>query len=131
VTGRTVHPFSFEVFPWSGLFRPAVGQVLADRRSDAGLIVPDRSLAESGLGTVPAETTSAWFDQYVKAYVTAGDYLTGVLSARELPFDPVPLINSLLRLHPREVYLQVLVKLNHAVHHPELAEGWRDRSWPG
>lgn len=117
---------SFEVSPWSGLFRPAAGQVPAGRWSDAGLTVPDRSLAAARLGLVPAETTSAWFDRYVKAYVTAGDYLTGGLSARGLPFDPVPLINSLLRLHPREVYLQVLVALNHAAHHPELAETWRD-----
>jgi len=117
---------SFEVSPWSGLFRPAAGQVPADRWSDAGLIVPDRSLAAARLGLVPAETPSAWFDRYVKAYVTAGDYLTGALAARGLPFDPVPLISSLLRLHPREVYLQVLVALNHAAHHPELAEAWRE-----
>jgi hypothetical protein len=63
----------------------------------------------------------------VKAYVTAGDYLTGALSASGLPFDPAPLIDSLLRLHPREVYLQVLVALNHAAHHPELTEAYRDR----
>ena len=73
------------------------------------------------LGMVPVETPSASFDRYVKAYVTAGDYLTGAVAATGLPFDPVPLISSLLRLHPREVYLQVLVTLNHAAHHPELA----------
>ena len=118
---------SFEVSPWSGLFRPVSGRTPDGRWSDAGLIVPDRSLAAAGLGPVPEETTSAWFGRYVKAYVTAGDYLTGALSAAGLPFDPVPLINSLLRLHPREVYLQVLVTLNHAAHHPELAETYRDR----
>jgi hypothetical protein len=107
---------SFEVPPWSGLFRPAPGQVPAGRWSDAGLIVPDSSLAAARLGLVPAEAPSAWFDRYVKAYVTAGDYLTGALAARGLPFDPVPLISSLLRLHPRAVYLQVLVALNHAAH---------------
>ena len=91
---------SFEVSPWSGLFRPAADKVPAGRWSDAGLIVPDRSLAAARLGLVPAETPSAWFDRYVKAYVTAGDYLTGALAAGGLPFDPVPLISSLLRLHP-------------------------------
>ena len=75
----------------------------------------------------PAATTSAWFDRYAKAYVTAGDYLAGALSASGLPFNPVPLINSLLRLHPREVYLQVLVALNHAAHYPELTEEYLDR----
>lgn len=120
-------PVNFEVSPWSGLFRPVADQTPAFRSSDAGLIVPDSSLAAARLGVVPAEAASAWFKQYVKAYVTAGDYLTGALAARGLPFDPVPLINSLLRLHPREVYLQVLVALNHAAHHPELAEAWRDR----
>jgi hypothetical protein len=113
--------------PWSGLFRPVADHAPADRWSDAGLIVPDRSLAAASLGPVPAATTSAWFDRYAKAYVTAGDYLAGALSASGLPFDPVPLINSLLRLHPREVYLQVLVALNHAAHYPELTEEYLDR----
>jgi hypothetical protein len=120
-------PVNFEASPWSGLFRPAADQTQAFRWSDAGLIVPDRSMAAARLGAVPTEAASAWFQQYVKAYVTAGDYLTGALAARGLPFDPVPLINSLLRLHPREVYLPVLVALNHAAHYPELAEAWRDR----
>ena len=30
-------------------------------------------------------------------------------------------------MHPREVYLQVLVTLNHATQDPELAEAYRDR----
>ena len=78
---------SFEVSPWSGLFRPVADQTAAFRWSDAGLIVPDRSLAAARLGVVQAEAASAWFKQYVKAYVTAGDYLTGALAARGLPFD--------------------------------------------
>jgi hypothetical protein len=63
----------------------------------------------------------------VKAYLTAGDYLTSALSAAGLSFDPVPFINSLLRLHPRDVYLPVLVALNHAAHHPELIEAYQER----
>ena len=117
---------NFEVSPWSGLFRPVAGQTPAFHWSDDGLIVPDHSLAAAGLGVAGAETTSAWFNRYVKAYVTAGDYLTGALAVRGLPFDPVPLIDSLLRLHPREAYLPVLVALNHAAHHPEVAGAWRD-----
>ena len=31
-----------------------------------------------------------------------------------------------MRLHPRDVYLQVLVALNHA-HYPELIEAYQDR----
>jgi hypothetical protein len=99
----------------------------AGRWSDAGLIVPDSSLAAARLGLVQAETPSAWFDRYVKAYVTAGDYLTGALACRGLPFDPVPLIRSLLRLHPREVYLQVLAAPNHPAQYPELADAWQER----
>ena len=87
-------PVNFESSPWSGLFRPAAGQVPAGRWSDAGLIVPDRSLPAARLGMVPVETPPVWFDRYVKAYVTAGDYLTGAVAARGLPFDPVPLIRQ-------------------------------------
>ena len=76
-------------------------------------------------------TGSAWFEQNVKAYVTAGDYLSEALSAAGLPADPGPFINSLLRLHPREVYLQVLVTLNHAAHHPDLTEEYKNSSSPG
>lgn len=79
------------------------------------------------LGLVPVDTSSAWFDQYVKAYVTAGDYLTGALAAAGLPFDSAPLISSLLRLYPSDVYLPVLVALNHAAHHPELVEAYQER----
>jgi hypothetical protein len=118
---------NFEVPSWSGLFLPVAGHAPASSWSSAGIIVPGGSLAAAQLGLAPAETRSAWFDQYVKAYLTAGDYLTGALSAAGLPFDPVPLINSLLRLHPRDVYLPVLVALNHAAQHPELIEAYQER----
>jgi hypothetical protein len=84
-------------------------------------------MSAAQLGLVPVETSSAWFDQYVKAYVTAGDYLADALAAAGVPFDPVPLISSLLRLYPREVYLPVLVALNQAAHHPQLAEAYQER----
>lgn len=111
---------SFEVPSWSELFLPVAGHTPPGSWTGAGLIVPDRSLTAAQLG-------SAWFSQYVQAYLTAGDYLTGALSAAGLPFDPVPLINSLLRLHPRDVYLPVLVALNHAAQHPELIEAYQER----
>lgn len=44
-----------------------------------------------------------------------------------MPADPAPLINNLLLLHPREVYLWVLTALNHAAHYPELADAYRER----
>jgi len=89
--------------------------------------VPGGSLAAAQLGLTQVQAKSAWFGHFVKAYLTAVDYLTGALSAAGLPFDPVPLINSLLRLHPRDVYLPVLVALNHAAHYPELIEAYQDR----
>ena len=73
-------PVNFDVSPWSAMFRPLAGQAPALRWSDAGLIVPDSSLAV-GLGAVPTVAASAWFKPYVKAYVTAGDYLTDSLAA--------------------------------------------------
>ena len=122
-----VSAVNFEVSPWSGLFRPVTGAAPAGSWTGTGLIVPGRSMTAAQLGLVPVETSSTWFDQYVKAYVTGGDYLTDALAAAGLPFDPVPLISSLLRLHPREVYLPVLVALNHAAHHPQLAEAYQER----
>ena len=50
-------------------------------------------MSAAQLGLVPVEAGSAWFDQYVKAYVTAGDYLADALAAAGVPFDPVPLIS--------------------------------------
>jgi len=47
--------------------------------------------------------------------------------AAGVPAEPASLINSLLLVHPREVYLSVLTALNHAAPHPELAEAYRGR----
>ena len=57
-------------------------------------MVLNRSLAATQLGLVPVATGSAWFEHYVKAYVTADDYLADAMSARGVSFDPVPLITS-------------------------------------
>lgn len=78
------------------------------------------------LGLVRTGESSAWFDEYVKQYLTSADYF-GPLVAAGLPADPASLIDNLLLVHPREVYLSVLTALNHAAHHPELADAYRGR----
>lgn len=118
---------NFEVPPWSGLILPAASHEPTGYWSGAGIIVPGGSLAAAQYGQPQVAGTSAWFERYVKAYLTAADYLTGALAAVGLPFDPVPLIDSLLRLHPRDVYLQVLVVLNHAAHYRELVDVYQER----
>lgn len=94
---------------------------------DGGLIVPDLSDTAARLGLVRTGTSSAWFNEYVKQYLTTADYLTAPLAAAELSADPASLIRGLLLLHPREVYLSVLTALNHAAHYPELADVYRER----
>jgi hypothetical protein len=71
------------------------------------------------LGLVQTGASSSWFDEYVKQYLTSADYFAPLMAAG-VPADPAALINSLLLLHPREVYLSVLTALNHAAHYPEL-----------
>jgi hypothetical protein len=117
---------NFEVSPWSGLLRPAAGPAPAGNWTEAGLLVPDLSVTAAHLGLVRTGESSPWFDEYVKQYLTSADYFA-LLVAAGLPADPASLINSLLLVHPREVYLSVLTALNHAAHHPELAEAYRGR----
>jgi len=117
---------NFEVSPWSGLLRPAAGPAPAGNWTDAGLLVPDLSVTAAHLGLVRTGESSPWFDEYVKQYLTSADYFAPLVAAG-LPADPASLINSLLLVHPREVYLSVLTALNHAAHHPELAEAYRGR----
>ena len=117
---------NFEVSPWSGLLRPATGLAPSGNWTDAGLLVPDLSVTAAHLGLVRTGESSPWFDEYVKQYLTSADYFTPLIAAG-LPADPASLINSLLLLHPREVYLSVLTALNHAAHYPELAEVYRGR----
>lgn len=117
---------NFEVSPWSGLLRPVAGPAPAGNWTDAGLLVPDLSMTAAHLGLVRSGESSSWFDRYVKQYLTSADYFAPLVAAG-LPADPAPLTNSLLLLHPREVYLSVLTALNHAAHHPELADVYRGR----
>ena len=114
---------NFEV---SGLVRAVAGPAPAGTWTDAGLLVPDLSMTAAQLGLVRTGESSPWFDEYVKQYLTSADYF-GPLVAAGLPADPATLIDNLLLLHPREVYLSVLAALNHAAHHPELAEAYRVR----
>jgi hypothetical protein len=117
---------NFEASPLSGLLRPVAGPVPSGSWTDAGLLVPDLSDTAARFGLVPTGASSAWFDEYVKQYLTTADYLR-VPQAAGLQVDPASLIRGLLLLHPREVYLAVLTALNHAAHYPELADVYRDR----
>lgn len=117
---------NFEGSPWSGLLRPAAGSASAGNWTDTGLLVPDLSVTAAHLGLVWTGESSTWFDEYVKQYLTSADYFAPLVAAG-LPADPASLINSLLLLHPRQVYLSVLTALNHAAHYPELAKVYRRR----
>jgi hypothetical protein len=117
---------NFEASPWSGLLRPTAGPAPTGNWTDAGLLVPDLSVTAARLGLARTGESSPWFDEYVKQYLTSADYFAPLVAAG-LPADPASLINSLLLLHPREVYLSVLTALNHAAHHPELADAYRGR----
>ncbi len=110
----------------SGLLRPTKVPAPTGNWTDAGLIVPDLSVTATHLGLVRTGQSSPWFDEYVKQYLTSADYFAPLVAAG-LPADPASVINSLLLVHPREVYLSVLTALNHAAHHPELAEAYRGR----
>ena len=110
----------------SGLLRATAGPAPAGTWTDAGLLVPDLSVTAAHLGLVRTGESSPWLDEYVKQYLTSADYF-GPLIAAGLPADPASLIDNLLLVHPREVYLSVLTALNHAAHHPELAEAYRAR----
>jgi hypothetical protein len=117
---------NLEGSPLSGLLRPAAGPVPAGNWTDAGLLIPDLSVTAAHLGLVQTGQSSPWLDEYVKQYLTSADYFAPLVAAG-VPADPASLINNLLLLHPREVYLFVLTALNHAAHHPELAEAYRAR----
>ena len=117
---------NFEVSPWSGLLSPVASPAPSGNWTDAGLIVPDLSDTAARFGLVRTGASSAWFDEYVKQYLTTADYLA-VPQAAGLQADPASLIRGLLLLHPREVYLSVLTALNHAAHYPELADVYRER----
>src|SRR5882762_571803 len=98
---------------WSGLFLPPDGPVSAWDTSGAGIIMPNLSFSAAQLGLTPIQADPAWFENFVKAYLTATDYL-GVASADlGLPFDSAWFTAALLSQHPREVYVPVLVALNH------------------
>jgi hypothetical protein len=82
------------------------------------------SVTAAHLGLVRTGRNSSWFDEHVKQYLVSADYFAPLVAAG-LPADPASLINSILLLHPREVYLSVLTALNHAAHHPGLAEVYK------
>ena len=124
---RTVLAVDSHPSALSGLFVPVDGATSNGYRTGAGIIVPDRAMAAAQLGLTPAPANSAWFENFVKAYLTATDYLGATSSRLGVPFDPAWFAKALLYQHPREVYLQVLAALNHAVRDPQVAEIYQER----
>lgn len=55
-----------------------------------------------------------WLDDATRAYLTAGEYLAPYEKAHGHDFDPPAWVDVLLRLYPREVYIEVLAALNRA-----------------
>lgn len=53
-----------------------------------------------------------WLDNGTGAYLTASEYLAPYELAHGHDFDPSAWADVLLRLHPRELYVQVLAALN-------------------
>lgn len=80
------------------------------RTTASGLLLPDLSLTAARLGLVPVR--DAWLDAAVRAYLTAGDYLPLYEQLRGNTFQSSAWADALLRLHPREVYVQALAALN-------------------
>jgi hypothetical protein len=67
-------------------------------------------LTAARLGLVPVP--DVWLGAAVRAYLTARDYLPLYEQLRGNDFDPAAWTDALLRLHPREVYVQALAALN-------------------
>lgn len=63
---------------------------------------------QDGLGS------GEWLQGAVSAYLTASEYLGRYERARGNDFDPSAWIDALLRLYPREVYVEALAALNRA-----------------
>ena len=84
----------------------------AARTTPSGLVVPDLSWTAARFGLVPVR--DGWLDNGVGAYLTASEYLGPFELAHGRDFDPSAWADVLLRLHPAELYVQVLAALNRA-----------------
>jgi hypothetical protein len=82
------------------------------RTTPSGLVVPDLSWTAARFGLVPVR--DGWLDNGVGAYLTAGEYLGPFELAHGHDFDPPAWADVLLRLHPGELYVQLLAALNRA-----------------
>jgi hypothetical protein len=78
----------------------------------SGLVVPDLSRTAARFGLVPVR--DGWLDNGVGAYLTASEYLGPFELAHGRDFDPSAWADVLLRLHPGELYVQLLAALNRA-----------------
>jgi hypothetical protein len=106
------------------LFVPAPA-VPAARTTPSGLILPDLSWTAARLGLVPV--ADGWLETAVRAYLTASEYLGPYEQVRGNGFDPEVWIDALLRMHPRELYVQVLAGLNRAARFKEAVLEYQQR----
>lgn len=84
----------------------------AARTTPSGLAIPDLSWTAALFGLLPVR--DGWLDNGTGAYLTASEYLAQFELAYGHDFDPSAWADVLLRLHPRELYVQVLAALNRA-----------------
>ncbi len=84
----------------------------AARTTPSGLAIPDLSWTAARFGLVPVR--DGWLENGTGVYLTASEYLAPYELAHGHDFDPSAWADVLLRLHPGEVYVQVLAALNRA-----------------
>ncbi len=84
----------------------------AARTTPSGLAIPDLSWTAALFGLVPVR--DGWLDNGTGAYLTASEYLASYELAHGHDFNPSAWADVLLRLHPGELYIQVLAALNRA-----------------
>jgi hypothetical protein len=84
----------------------------AAKTTPSGLAIPDLSWTAARFGLVPVR--DGWLDNGTGAYLTASEYLAPFELAHGHDFDPSAWADVLLRLHPSELYVQVLAALNRA-----------------
>ncbi len=90
----------------------ATSAASAARATPSGLAIPDLSWTAARFGLVPVR--DGWLDNGTGAYLTASEYLAPYELAHGHGFDPSAWADVLLRLHPGELYVQVLAALNRA-----------------
>jgi hypothetical protein len=79
------------------------------------------------LGLFPAAASDAWLDAAVSAYLTAGEYLGFHEEVHGRTFDHEVWLDALVRLYPRDAYVNALAVLNRATLRREFVEFYRER----